>query len=64
VILAGIVGAIAGFSLATAAYELWVLAPARREIENARRSIEALRPLVGSRPIRSDLSDSSPSLPL
>jgi hypothetical protein len=64
VIPALLIGAIVGFGLATAAYELWVLAPARREIENARRSIEALRPLVGSRPVRSDLSDSSPSLPL
>jgi hypothetical protein len=56
--------AVVGFVIAVAGYEVFVLGPVRREIAKSRRDFDAIRPLVSATPIRSDLTDSTPSLPL
>lgn len=63
-ITALLVGLAAGFALATAGYELVVLRRVRREYVATRKALSELAPLRSSQPVRSDLSDSSPSLPL
>ena len=53
-----------GFAIATAGYELLVLAKIRRDHQRAKTALNGLRLFAPSKPVRSDLSDSSPSLPL
>jgi hypothetical protein len=59
-----LLGAFVGFALAVTAYEVLILSHVRREIDRTKRTIEALRPHVTSKPVQADLSDSSPSLHL
>jgi hypothetical protein len=56
------IGAVFGFAVAVIGYEVVVLGHVRREISNAKRSINALRPFASAKPVRSDLTDSTPSL--
>ncbi|NBW15465.1 MAG: hypothetical protein EBR82_46495 [Caulobacteraceae bacterium] len=57
-------GCAAGFVVSVVGYEIALVGPIIREIEKARRDFAALRPHVSATPVRSDLTDSTPSLPL
>jgi hypothetical protein len=59
-----VLGFAAGAAVAVAAYEILVLRGVRREIEECTQSLRRARLFVAQSPVKSNLSDSSPSLPL
>jgi len=59
-----ILGFGAGCAVVVAAYEILVLRGVRREIEECTASLRRARLFVAQHPVRSDLTDSTPSLHL